>query len=167
MITRYEDHLPDFSETSLQIATADYLRGEIHHGKNIIRVQKPFPGLVSMHPCNEFKDAKEAFWAVRKGILKGANDWIFWWPGNNFGTIELKLRGKAPSPDQIDFGNKIVDCGGKKGLAYSVAELRDILIGWGIECKNMQAREPQLSFAAKKRANFEWQRPIDGIDYDR
>ena len=108
----------DNSETRLHIAVVDYLRGEIRNGRNTIRQQVPFPGLVWLHPVNEYKDKDEAYWATRKGILPGAADLLFWFRDvfdvnrPKFGAIELKTKSDL-SGNQRTFKMNFEAIGGK------------------------------------------------------
>lgn len=138
----------DQSESRLHFAVVDYLKGEIRDGRNVLRLQMPFPGLLFSHFANEIADKTEAFWASRKGILKGAPDLILWERVNGRSqsmAIELKSKTGAQSPDQKEFQRKFEDKGGLYAICRSVAEVRDRLIAWGLACKNMQVIEPRLS----------------------
>lgn len=138
----------DQSESRLHFAVVEYLRGEIRNGKNIIRVQAPFPGLIWAHFANEIKDKTELFWAIRKGILKGAPDLIMWERINGVSTsmgIELKAAGKNQSPEQRQFQQNFMEKGGKYAICRKVSEVRDTLKSWGLPCKNENAIEPRLS----------------------
>lgn len=140
--------LRDHSESRLHIAVVQYLKGEIRSGKNIIQVQKPFPDMMFLHPVNEYKDEKEAFWAKAKGIMPGAADLLFWWQPKNFlpcfGAVELKTN-TGLSANQKNFSIKFQAMGGKYAICKSVAQVRDCLIGWGLSCKNTQVIEPKPS----------------------
>lgn len=133
----------DNYETRLQIATVQYLQGQIKNGRNSIKVQKPFD-VIFFHPVNEYVDAKEAFWAKAKGISAGTPDLIFFWQ-NSFGAIELKSKTGYLSGPQKDFKAHFEPIGGKWGLCRKVSEVRDMLISWGIPCKNTNVIEPRLS----------------------
>ena len=133
----------DHSETRLHMAAVSYLRGEIRNGRNVIRVQSPFPDALFLHPVNEFKDEKEGFWGKAKGILPGADDLLFWWLGGT-GAIELKTKSYL-APNQKDFKANFEACGGKWALCKKVSEVRDTLISWGLECRNSNCIEPKLS----------------------
>lgn len=153
----------EHSESALHFAVIDYLRGEIRQGKNIIRVQAPFPALLFTAPTGEQKDATEAFWAKRKGYLAGTPDILFWWcktinrPDGSIiwdrisvnAAIELKSSTGTQSPAQREFQRKFEECNGKYTVCRTVAQVRDTLIAWGLECKNKQCIEPAPS--AKQR----------------
>ena len=140
----------DNSETRLHIAVVDYLRGEIRNGRNTIRQQVPFPGLVWLHPVNEYKDKDEAYWATRKGILPGAADLLFWFRDvfdvnrPKFGAIELKTKSDL-SGNQRTFNMNFEAIGGKFAVCKKVSEVRDTLVLWGLDCKNTNCIEPKLS----------------------
>lgn len=156
-VKNYDDHLPqfgtglkrDYSESRLHFAVVDYLNGEIRNGKNIIRAQSPFPGLMFAHFANEIKDETEAYWAKRKGLLPGAPDIIMWDILDDVlfsGAIELKrASGGTQSGAQRDFQYKFESKGGKYAICRKVSEVRDAIIAWGLTCKNMNCLEPKLS----------------------
>lgn len=163
--------LRDHSETRLHVATVHYLNGTVRSGRSNIKVQSPFPGLLFLHPVNEFKDKDEAYWGMAKGILPGAADLLFWWGDTlnsgaylvdlmKTGAIELKTGGTL-SPSQIKFRDKFTQMGGMYAICRTVAQVRDTLISWGLECKNMQAIEPRASQADRQAGYFEMLRPID------
>jgi hypothetical protein len=163
--------MADHSESRLHIAVVDYLRGEIRNGKNVIKVQRPFDCLF-LHPVNEFRDEKEAFWGTRKGILPGAGDLLFWWdsdigrtlcgektfPKIECGSIELKTT-TGLTPRQKDFKAKFEDIGGKHAVCKTVAAVRDTLISWGLHCKNTNVIEPRLSDDELKKRYMNMQKP--------
>jgi len=134
--------MKDYSETRLQIAVVSYLRGEIRSGKLVIQVQKPFD-CIFLHPVNEYKDEKEAYWAKSKGILPGAPDLLFWWT-HAFGAIELKTKSSL-SATQKAFQHRFMEIGGRFAICKKVSEVRDTLLSWGLPCKNHQTVEPKLS----------------------
>lgn len=136
----------EYKETSLHIAVVDYLKGEIRSGRNTIRQQSPFPGLLYAHFANEIASEKEAYWASRKGILKGAPDLILWDRINGLPqsmAIELKAPKGTQSPAQKDFQARFQEKGGLYAVCRSVGEVRDTLIRWGLLCKNTNAIEPK------------------------
>lgn len=149
--------MAEHPETKLQIATANYLRGIVRMGKNAINVQSPFPGLIFLHVANEASDKKSAFWNQIKGILPGCPDWLFFWP-NSFGAIELKID-TGLSGNQKNFRDKFTAIGGKYAVCKTVAQLRDALIDFGLECKNPVCIEPQPTMEEKIRMNYEYQKP--------
>lgn len=148
------------SETMLHMAAVDYLKGELWKGMKLTRVQRPFD-CIFLHPVNEFKDEKEAYWAKRKGILPGAADLLFWWKPYvdvNAGAIELKTR-TGLTPSQFKFKEDFIAMGGNWAVCKTVTEVRDTLIAWGLPCKNMHCIEPPLTQAQKIQMSMAFQAP--------
>lgn len=152
----------DQAESRLHIAVVDYLRGEIRSGKNVIRQQAPFPGLLFTHPVGEAKDDTERYWAARKGYRPGTPDLILWEKIKGISTnmaIELKspkgTQGAAQRQFQYDFESK----GGVYAICKTVAQVRDQLKAWGLKCYNENAVEPRLSHDELLRMQSEINRP--------
>lgn len=133
-----------------------------------MHVQVPFPELLWLHPVNEFKDKDEAYWGTIKGIRPGAADLIFWWDMGKdtpfgvcsaSGAIELKVENFDLTERQKNFRDKFKKCGGRHAVCRSVKGLRDTLISWGLECKNMVAIEPAPSFKEKQAFVNEMYKP--------
>lgn len=140
--------MADHGESRLHIAIVDYLKGEIRQGKNVIRLQMPFPGLLYTHPVGEGKDDTERYWAARKGYRPGTPDLILWDRINGVSTnmaIELKAGAGKQSPAQRQFQYDFEFIGGKYAICRTVAQVRDQLKSWGLHCKNENATEPRLS----------------------
>lgn len=148
------------SETKLTIAVADYLRGDIHKGKSIIKVAAPFPDLLWTFVANEGRDAASGAKFQRFGVRRGVADFMLWWP-NGKGAIELKFESGKQSAYQKDFQYRFEQVGGYYAVCRSVKEVRDTLISWGLECKNMNCIEPQMSFEKRIAIVHNMNRPID------
>lgn len=124
---------PEYTET---VRTADWLKGEIHNGKNVIHVQRPFPGIEFTHFPAEGQYGKEGFFAKRMGVRKDIHDFIFWWEGAKTGFIEMKADGNKQSSGQRDFDSKLAAMGfTHRAVCYSTEEVCDKLILWGIYYK--------------------------------
>jgi len=149
----------DFTETRLCIATNNYLRGIVKGGRNPIRAQVPFPGLVCTHVANERENAAETVRAHLMGVMPGVYDWLFWWPGRNHGIIELKVKSSLSS-NQKNFLAHWQECGfTHHGVAYKVSEVRDTLKSWGLQCRNEACIEAAPSKAAQQKMWEEMQSP--------
>ena len=133
----------EFHET---VRTADWLKGELHYGKNITLTQAPFPGLEFTHFPGEGRDGTEGHFAKRMGVRPGVDDFLFWWglAGEGFepipcsGFIELKVQGKKPKKLQTEFDRRMKAMGFKyRAVCYTTEEVRDTLISWGIPYKHV------------------------------
>lgn len=138
----------NYKETSLTIAVADWLRGEIHKGKSIIRVPMPFPGLLWTFVANEGRSKADGAKFKRMGVRRGVADLLIWNTEKSY-AIELKTPIGAQSVYQRDFMQKFRQEGGQYALARSVAQVRDQLIAWGLKCENSNCIEPALTFEEK------------------
>lgn len=159
-----------YSEAVLTIAVADYLRGEIHKGRNIIKIGVPFPNLLFTFVANEGRNAADGAKFQRFGVKRGVSDFIFWWKieksiwnkivetlhlptwffACHTAGIELKTETGKQSPYQRDFEGHMRALGGQYAVCRTVAEVRDALIAWGLECKNMNCLEPRASLEIRK-----------------
>ncbi len=138
-----------FSETSLTIAVSDYLKGEIHKGRSIIRMNVPFPGLLWTFVANEGRSLSQGAKFKRMGVRPGVADILLWWNGKTM-AIELKKPdGGVQSHNQKEFMRRFEQEGGKYAICRSVAGVKDTLIGWGLKCENPNAIEPALTFEEK------------------
>lgn len=136
----------EYKETSLHLKVVEYLNGEIKSGRNVIRLQTPFPGLLFTAPSGETRDEKEAYWHKMKGYRAGTPDLILWnkVDGKSLSmAIELKAVKGVQSLAQKDFQIRFEEHGGKYAVCRSVGEVRDTLIRWGLACKNTNAIEPK------------------------
>lgn len=152
----------NYEETRLQIAVADYLLGQITHGKNIYPITKPFPELIFTHPANQGRSASEGAKLKRMGVRSGVPDLLFWWKDElriASGAIELKASTGSLSPEQKQFRNDFVNAGGAYGICRTVAEVRDMLTSWGLKCYNTAVHEPPPTFAEMSKLSMEFFRP--------
>jgi hypothetical protein len=150
------DH-PEFKET---VRTADWLRGQIYNGRNIMHTNKPFSGLRFTHMPSEAGDATAGFFSKRMGLDKGWSDFIFLWEGANVGFVEMKAKGKTQRPDQVGFHNAITEMGFKyKAVCCTTEEVRDKLIAWGVPYTPVPIPPRKLTHAEQLAAQWEWSRP--------
>lgn len=136
------------SETSLTIYVADYLRGEIRNGKNVIRVPIPFPSLLWAFVANEGRSEADGAKFKRMGVRRGMADIIAWQSDKSY-AIELKSPTGTQSLYQKDFMQKFRREGGEYALARSVAEVRNLFVAWGLKCENPNCVEPPPTFEEK------------------
>lgn len=153
------------AEYRLHVACINYLRGHIKSGRNIIKVKRPFPELFS--PCGnqrfshiaQGRDETEGFFLKQMGLRRGLLDLIFWHQKFIVGFIDFKVdTGLAPAQKQ--FWKDIELCGVKLGTATSVAQMRDVLIGWGLTCEQPVVTEPPISKEEAQARYLEMMRPI-------
>lgn len=174
-----DNQFKNYSEASLTIAVADYLRGEIHKGRNIIKIGVPFPNLLWTFVANEGRSEADGAKFKRFGVRRGVGDFVFWWKIEtsiwnrivNFlhlpnwfkachaGSIELKTEFGTQSPYQHDFEGHMKELGGQYSVCRTVAQVRDTLISWGLECKNKNCIEPKASLEIRHKAALDWQAP--------
>lgn len=148
----------DHYETKLTIAVADYLRGEVHKGKQVIHLGVPFPDMLWAMIANEGRSAKDGAKFKRMGVRRGMSDFIMWYGKNSY-AIELKSLTGTQSPYQRDFQVRFEQHGGKYAICRTVAQLRDQLIAWGIKCHNSNCIEPSGSFDEKRLASHDFYKP--------
>lgn len=148
-----------FSEASLTIAVADYLRGEIHKGRNVIQVNVPFPGLLWTFVANEGRSLEQGSKFKRFGVKRGCSDFLLWYAGKTF-AIELKTPDGTQSVYQRDFMLKFQREGGQYAICRSVVTVRDTLIRWGIKCENPVCYEPAPTFEEKREFSHAMYAPI-------
>lgn len=127
--SRIREH-PEYNET---VRCSDWLKGEIHNGRNVTHTKRPFSPLLFTHFPAEGAHGKEGFFAKRMGVRDSIHDYLFWWDGANTGFIELKADGKVQTSGQRDFDSKLEILGFKhRAVCYSTEQVRDTLIAWGI-----------------------------------
>lgn len=168
--------LPDFSEVipseyQLQVAVADYLKGELHNGKNVHHSPPPFYDLLFTH-AYQGRSKAEGHFLKRMGLRPGVADLIFWWEveptilqmiiqflgklaGANFrimhsGAIELKTKTEQ-SGVQEDFQFRFEKRGGFYAVCYTVEAVRDVLVSWRINCRDSSALVPRAVPSKKQQ----------------
>lgn len=158
-----------YSETALTIAVSDYLHGNIHHGRNIIKIGVPFPDLLFTFVANEGRSEADGAKFKRMGVMRGISDFVFWWKtaDGTFGAggIELKTEIGKQSPYQRNFEGRMKTLGGKYSVCRTVAQVRDTLISWGLECKNPNCIEPKASMEVRLAAARAYSaKPIENLN---
>ncbi len=157
------------TEYALQVHVFRYLRGTIKNGRNVIHVTVPFPEVEAWHvfqgrrynnsDTEEERLAadRQGFFLKELGVTAGVHDIHMIWP-NAFSTIELKVGKGSQSPYQRTFTMHMERCGHKVAVCRSVAQVRDAIIGWGLECKNVRCIEPPRSELERREAAFDMYR---------
>lgn len=149
----------NYEETRLQIASVDYLRGQRWHGKHCYPTTKPFPDLLFTATAFEGRSAAEGYKRKRMGVRAGVWDVVCWWPGTpGKGILEAKA-GTGLSSTQKEFQEEFHRTGGLSGIFHTVAEMRDIIISWGLKCSNMTVEEPGARKEVLYKAAIEMFRP--------
>ena len=160
----------DNKEYHLQVYAFRYLRGTIRKGKNVTHTVVPFPEVEAWHVFQGRKyvndDDEQAkleaelngFYLKELGVLAGVHDMHMIWP-NQFATIEFKIGKNDQGPYQRTFTMHMQRCGHRTAVCRTVAQVRDQLIAWGLECKNPVCIEPPRSLEERKAAAFNFYAP--------
>jgi len=111
---------PPAPERATHIALADLLRVGLKHDE-----------WLWFHPANgELRDKNTAALLQRMGVTPGVSDFIFCGPYGRFYALELKRRGKRPTPSQMSFLARVRALGGVSAWADSFDGAVEILKGW-------------------------------------
>jgi hypothetical protein len=140
----------NYSEQSLHITIASWLRGVRIIGNKEYPVPIPFPGLIWTHCANQGRSPREGHKLKRMGVRAGVSDFVFWWP-SNAAAIELKSPTGTSSPAQKKFRAEFEAIGGKYAVCKTGEEVRDTLISWGLKCHNMAIDAPKPTRAQLQR----------------
>lgn len=150
-------------EYYLHRACIDYISGRVRSGKQIMEVKRPFPQLWDGRDQNfshnyQGRSAEEGFFLKQLGLRRGVFD-IHLWPGFHI-WIEIKVT-TGLTPEQRQYQKKMEGMGDKTGVAHSVAEFRDLLIGFGLPCEQPVVKEPELTAEEKHSAAMAMMQPIE------
>lgn len=150
---------PEYTETA---RCADWLRGEIHIGRNISYTEKPFPDLIFTHYPSEGAHGKEGFFLKRMGTLPNVFDFIMWWSPGKTGFVEMKANGNMLSIGQKRFDAIMQERGfHNRAVCYTAEEVRDTLIKWGLRYNPVPIPMRKLTHAEQLADQYEWMRPSD------
>ena len=58
---------------------------------------------------------------------EGTSDMLFLMPDGKYCFVESKIRPRKPTPQQVNFIERIKSLGGKAGVCYSVEEFTDLI----------------------------------------
>lgn len=83
-------------------------------------------------PNGGVRHPREAARFKRMGVKAGVFDLHFLLAHGRLAVIELKVKPNRLTPEQTGFGNAVVTGGGRAGIAHSVAEVVELLEGWGV-----------------------------------
>ena len=81
--------------------------------------------------------------------------------GSGYATIELKVGSNKQSDYQRDFSSKMDECGHRSAVCYTVKEVRDTLVSWGLTCKNTVCIEPPPTEAEKRAFVAKMYKPLE------
>lgn len=96
--------------------------GEAYHVPNEVQPPK------GMKPFQRIKFFQKR---NRIGVMKGADDWVFWWEGGAT-KIELKPNPtKKLSPEQVEYMTRCFEKNIPYNVCYTVAEVEAVLIEAG------------------------------------
>jgi hypothetical protein len=111
---------PPPKEHAIQIVVVQHLRTRAE------------PGWYWFHPANgEHRDKRTAAKLKAMGVMPGVPDLVFFAPDGTFRCLELKRRGRAPSPDQKAFLANAATNGWLCAWTSDLDEALRILEGWG------------------------------------
>lgn len=72
------------------------------------------------------------------GVKAGVADLAFVLPAGRAGFIELKAQTGRQSSSQVEWQRRVELAGGLYAVARSVDEVRAILVGWGVELREVR-----------------------------
>lgn len=159
----------DAKEYRLQVACIDYITGQRRVKNKPYQITRPFPQLwirdevdgkeyKRFTHCYAGRDANEGHYLKLMGVRPGIYDILLWWEAG-FHWIDLKC-GTGLSDPQKQFNRDMTRIGIPHATASSVAEFRDLLIGWGLTCLNPHVHEPAVSLEQKQLAYLEMMKPL-------
>jgi len=113
---------PDALERELHIAVTDHIRWAIR------------PDVIWFHPANgELRSDSTGALLKRMGVRPGVSDLLFAAPPRaRLHALELKRRGKRPTPEQTAFLDAVRAIGGLSEWTDTYQQAIEILIGWDI-----------------------------------
>jgi hypothetical protein len=149
-------------EYRIQAAIIRYYRGQRLQGNKKYPVTRPFPDLLCWHCQNQGMQDGESrgYFLHEMGLMAGAWDLTcIWMPKilrgadwvSGKGIIEVKGPDGKLSTAQEKFRDSFIRRGGVAAEVRSVAEFRDAVIGWGVECHNTSVQEADLRTWDEKR----------------
>src|SRR5258708_2204143 len=90
-------------------------------------------------PNGGVRNPREAQRLKRMGVRAGVFDLHFLLPaardhsGGRLGVIELKVKPNGLTPEQKEFRSLVIAAGGVTAVCYSLPEVYDTLVGWGVK----------------------------------
>jgi hypothetical protein len=122
LFTKRVRKAPDALERELHIAVADHIRWAIR------------PDVIWFHPANgELRSDSTGALLKRMGVRPGVSDLLFAAPPRaRLHALELKRRGKRPTPEQTAFLDAVRAIGGVSAWADSYDKAIELLKAWDI-----------------------------------
>jgi hypothetical protein len=122
LFTKRVRKAPDALERELHIAVADHIRWAIR------------PDVIWFHPANgELRSDSTGALLKRMGVRPGVSDLLFAAPPQaRLHALELKRRGKRPTPEQTAFLDAVRAIGGVSAWADSYDKAIELLKAWDI-----------------------------------
>jgi hypothetical protein len=122
LFTKRVRKAPDALERELHIAVADHIRWAIR------------PDVIWFHPANgELRSDSTGALLKRRGVRPGVSDLLFAAPPQaRLHALELKRRGKRPTPEQTAFLDAVRAIGGVSAWADSYDKAIELLKAWDI-----------------------------------
>lgn len=140
------------SEYKLHIATKEHIE------KCFIGPQNP--SLKFWHVANETRDAEQAFWNKKMGVLPGVLDFQFGWPVSKAGVLELKFGKNKLTSQQNHFISWAHFIGWHTGVATTVRQAHNILEQWGLKPLYNVVIEPDYRTQEKRQEDaFDYSAP--------
>ncbi len=138
----------DHSEYHLHVAIVTHIESAFMGAHN--------PNLKFWHTANQSRDATEAFFNKKMGVLPGISDLIFSWPHPSIadnvrmGALEIKAKdGKFSSAQNrfLSWGRSI---GWSTGEARTVKAAHMVLCSWGLNAAHTSIIEPDMRTKSEK-----------------
>lgn len=131
------------------------------HVACVEHIDECFPGIVElMHPPNRPGDAADGFFKKKMGARPGAPDlWLSWNHGAfdssrpfmlECALVELKVPPNKLSTAQNKFMSSYARIGWKTKLCYTVKQVHDALVGWGLKPRYNSVVEPDMRSDSEK-----------------
>lgn len=147
------------NERRLQRYVFRHLRGLKGSGKNVIRMDRPYPEIWQAWAVYQGEDhhtEEDGFWLREMGVTAGVHDvhFMYYAPhiGTGFATIELKWGKNDMSDHQKNFAYKMGECKHLTGKCYSVKQVQQLIKSWGFKCVNETCIEPPRSIEEQRKA---------------
>lgn len=117
------------------------------HVAALDHILSAFPQVKPIHVPNQTRDATEAFFNKRMGVVQGVSDFLIGWSrkdygGAGVGVLEIKAPDGRLTTPQNKFLSWAHHIGWGTGTAKSVREVHNTLVGWGLKPLHAAIREP-------------------------
>lgn len=131
------------------------------HVAIVDHIRCSFPQVKIMHIPNQSRDATEAFFNKKLGVLPGVSDLILGWHYKGIGVLEIKNDDGKLSNAQNRFLSWAAWAGWHTGIARTVRGAHNILCEWGLKPTNEAIKEPDLRTKEQKFQDvFDMYKPL-------